>query len=426
MEKPSITGQVVHKRTPSKKICFLDIQISPTNPEEGNTSATCPIKKTAILKSWVSHPDLMKKALKGKSKIHVGDTVRFEIYDEDLRQIDKESDNSQRDDRPENSNNADNDMKEVTVKSFTILERWAEKNPGVAFLPTPPTATNQIRNVESRSPDQKLKICKFWLNTGQCPKRENCAFRHISHENLIRQRQEYVQDKLERRARIQNQFDDQGDESNNKKTDDHQLNSLSSRHQRASKFADFLLKTFPDILPVIDDKKNAHLILDVAGGVRGDVGFELKVKRKIGSSVLTIDPRSPTSTRKRWQTKLLRKDPTCQPPNHKQQLFNEALLAQLDCTPSLILGMHPDEATEPIVDLSLKYQIPFAVVPCCVFAHLSPNRRLRSGLEPTTYELYCQFLREKNPEIREESLGFRGRDKVIYWRPRPTKPVMKI
>lgn len=45
---------------------------------------------------------------------------------------------------------------------------------------------------------------------------------------------------------------------------------------------------------------------------------------------------------------------------------------------NIIIGMHPDQATEPIVDMALKYQKPFAVVPCCVFAHENPHRRLKS------------------------------------------------
>ena len=45
---------------------------------------------------------------------------------------------------------------------------------------------------------------------------------------------------------------------------------------------------------------------------------------------------------------------------------------------NIIIGMHPDQATEPIVDMALKYQMPFAVVPCCVFAHENPHRRLKS------------------------------------------------
>ena len=49
-----------------------------------------------------------------------------------------------------------------------------------------------------------------------------------------------------------------------------------------------------------------------------------------------------------------------------------------ESTHDLIIGMHPDQATEPIIDMALKYKKPFAVVPCCVFAHENPHRRLKN------------------------------------------------
>jgi len=36
--------------------------------------------------------------------------------------------------------------------------------------------------------------------------------------------------------------------------------------------------------------------------------------------------------------------------------------------------MHPDQATESIVDFALHFNKPFAVIPCCVFPRLFPNR----------------------------------------------------
>jgi hypothetical protein len=42
---------------------------------------------------------------------------------------------------------------------------------------------------------------------------------------------------------------------------------------------------------------------------------------------------------------------------------------------SMVVGMHPDEATEPIVDACLKSGKAFAVVPCCVFPEMNAHRR---------------------------------------------------
>ena len=34
----------------------------------------------------------------------------------------------------------------------------------------------------------------------------------------------------------------------------------------------------------------------------------------------------------------------------------------------IVLGMHPDQATEAIIDFAIRFGRSFAVVPCCVFA----------------------------------------------------------
>ncbi|GIL68582.1 hypothetical protein Vafri_21834, partial [Volvox africanus] len=43
---------------------------------------------------------------------------------------------------------------------------------------------------------------------------------------------------------------------------------------------------------------------------------------------------------------------------------------------SMVVGLHPDQATEAILDFALECGKPFALVPCCVFPRLFPNRRL--------------------------------------------------
>ena len=43
----------------------------------------------------------------------------------------------------------------------------------------------------------------------------------------------------------------------------------------------------------------------------------------------------------------------------------------------LVVGFHPDQATEPCIDLARVLGVPYCVVPCCVFPSEFPNRRLR-------------------------------------------------
>jgi len=83
---------------------------------------------------------------------------------------------------------------------------------------------------------------------------------------------------------------------------------------------------------------------------------------------------------------------------------------------SAVVGMHPDLATEPIVDFARAHRKPFAVVPCCVFAQAHQWRRLKAtGAVPRSYDDFVAYLVEKDPEhIRVAELAFGGRNKVVY------------
>jgi len=81
------------------------------------------------------------------------------------------------------------------------------------------------------------------------------------------------------------------------------------------------------------------------------------------------------------------------------------ILHNRDC--SVLVGLHPDEATIPIVDIGLALQISWVVVPCCVFG-------IKLGLQNgnkcvRSYDDLCQFILEKDPRIRQTTLPFRGR-----------------
>ncbi|CAE7559528.1 Dnah7 [Symbiodinium sp. KB8] len=85
---------------------------------------------------------------------------------------------------------------------------------------------------------------------------------------------------------------------------------------------------------------------------------------------------------------------------------------------SLILGFHPDQATEPAVDLAVQQQIPFAVCPCCVFPKEFPQRKL-CGHRVKTYPEFIEYLRRKHPSMRTVDLAFEpeggyARSTVLY------------
>jgi hypothetical protein len=100
----------------------------------------------------------------------------------------------------------------------------------------------------------------------------------------------------------------------------------------------------------------------------------------------------------------------------------------------LILGFHPDQATEACLELAKILQIPLCIVPCCVFPSEFPDRTIsvvvRGGPyeEPTTittrvrtYEQFLQYLQEKQPKLRTATLTFHAtetsRNIVLYTLP---------
>ena len=73
----------------------------------------------------------------------------------------------------------------------------------------------------------------------------------------------------------------------------------------------------------------------------------------------------------------------------------------------LVIGFHPDEATDAILDFCVPRKIPFCVVPCCVFSSLFPHRqRQHDGRPVTSYEDFVQYLRNKHANMRMDRLSF--------------------
>ncbi|CAD7950127.1 unnamed protein product [Amoebophrya sp. A120] len=191
----------------------------------------------------------------------------------------------------------------------------------------------------------------------------------------------------------------------------------TSKHRRAHCFAKWIVETYQERLKLLDRKTS--IILDVAGGtgdlsviLRSEYGFE---------NVFTVDPWKPEKWKK-WQLRKImnvsrqdqehgRRTKTCGELSNRNtttELTKESYQAideyteaaalldrffvrekfDFSSAPSpklssliqncdLIVGLHPDQATEPIVAVAGKLRKPMCVVPCCVFADQFPERRLK-------------------------------------------------
>ena len=83
---------------------------------------------------------------------------------------------------------------------------------------------------------------------------------------------------------------------------------------------------------------------------------------------------------------------------------------------SAIVALHPDEATDAIVDTAVRLRIPFLIVPCCVFNRLFPNRRIpdRPNDPVSTHNDLIEYLLRKDPSIQKATLPFEGSNTVLW------------
>jgi hypothetical protein len=72
----------------------------------------------------------------------------------------------------------------------------------------------------------------------------------------------------------------------------------------------------------------------------------------------------------------------------------------------LVVGFHPDQATDACIDLAKALDVPFCVVPCCVFPKQFPNRRLKDGRKVKFYHELVEYLREQHPDAQTATLSF--------------------
>ena len=87
---------------------------------------------------------------------------------------------------------------------------------------------------------------------------------------------------------------------------------------------------------------------------------------------------------------------------------------------SVVVGLHPDQATEFIVDYCLdkkrnKKETPFAIIPCCVFQNSTVFRHRQ---HVKSYDKFLDYLCEKDTRIQKKVLEFPGRNVVLFFNPK--------
>ncbi|RHY24700.1 hypothetical protein DYB32_008727 [Aphanomyces invadans] len=192
------------------------------------------------------------------------------------------------------------------------------------------------------------------------------------------------------------------------------------KSHRARIFCEWLVEQYG-----VDRLQEGSGVIDVAGG-KGDIAFELWLCRDIPTTLIDpvrrharqdcklIDDQRQVKTR-RTHLKFMAQHGKPKWTHMMEELNNDLIATHnaLFQSCSIVVGMHPDEATEAIVDAALAFSKPFAIVPCCVMSRLFPNRYWNDD-KVATYEVFVEYLKAKHPGIRSAFLPFGGRNQVLY------------
>ena len=226
------------------------------------------------------------------------------------------------------------------------------------------------------------------VKKGRTCSNPNCKFRH----EIKKEEEEIIKTNMLRKKRAY-EIVHEGDPLNQ---EDKYNKSL-----RNSQFSDFLVKTFG-----LENIKKGF-VLDIAGG-KGLISYFLTTKYDIKCKI--VDPRGATLPKPKIK-ELKKKNIIIE---EERKMFKLDTCDELIKGCSLIIGMHPDEATVDIVDVALNKKINFAVVPCCVFHNKFPERKLKNGKDVVEYQDLIQFILEKDDKLQTDFLNIKGRNKVIY------------
>jgi hypothetical protein len=90
----------------------------------------------------------------------------------------------------------------------------------------------------------------------------------------------------------------------------------------------------------------------------------------------------------------------------KHDIIDAEVVLSTILSTKLVVGFHPDQATDSLIDLAMVLNIPFCCVPCCVFPLEFPNRKLVDGRRVRCYKELMEYLQSKSSSIHVAALEF--------------------
>lgn len=302
------------------------------------------------------------------------------------------------------------------LHAIHVDKLWTEEHPGSVFSYSA-SETQAPKGSCALAPSSKagaankytnmvmldgFNACKYYFSAAggaNCQRGELCHFWHGRPEDFNENRRRWLAKRLEQRAKAAQIAGDSADP-----------HSKIDKAQRSRIFCDWLVESLGE-----QRLASGTGVIDVAGG-KGDIPIQLWIQRGIPTTLIDPRPMKLGKFNRKLVAKADAKDGRKMSPQLLRCLDDETLDLHMDLFAdcSVLVGMHPDEATEAIVDAALKLRKPFAIVPCCVMSRVFPDRQCRDGTPVDTYETFVSYLLEKHPSIRNEFLPFAGRNQVLY------------
>eukprot|EP00659_Diplonema_papillatum_P020847 gene20847-32150_t len=197
----------------------------------------------------------------------------------------------------------------------------------------------------------------------------------------------------------------------------HGSETVAAKRERFTFVARWLLETYGAA------RLRSGPVVDVAGG-KGILGLCLDEIVK-GVATVVVDPndadrgskhrqRLAAANVKRIKTRLDVPDVSAAAavdvgPPDLRSVLQEA---------SVIVGIHPDQATDHLVRAALLFEKPFAIIPCCVFPTVFSERRLASGGRVETHSDLLAYLSQlaasRGITVRTADLPFVGKNRALY------------
>ncbi|KAG0353966.1 hypothetical protein BG005_006825 [Podila minutissima] len=441
-----LKGQIVHLRKCYKRLFFMDLRI------DNHTKHTILFRSDDTRDNIPTLTDLELTKLWKRSKR--GDTIDLSCF------------------QTSEGERIKREHQVFQAVNFQVLKAWPgfdpfPSEPAMGIKDTPATASTAPTQTEpgtvdnasnTDSSDSWRDYCKFWINSHKCLKKD-CRLKHPTGDEYTRVQEMWVSERTQERkvrARIQD--------------DPHATSSKVPHSQRAFIFGRWIVEKYGR-----EYLNSGSGVLDIAGG-KGQISLFLTHMFGIRSTVIEPNVRPDKPYQRKNLMSVIQKQmdieaggdghfyrkyvsSETEPPKasqdsktadtsvdvdldldeeakkerrriKKQQLsqfvvprlstlmndqFEEQYPGVLESA-SILIGMHPDQATEPTVDMALKHRKPFAVVPCCVFAHENPERRLRDGGEVNTTFDFIQYLMEKESSVpmQKDFLPFDGMNIVVH------------